>query len=131
MSPHTLRKALSQASITSDESGCYSTSEICAAIFGSMHQEKLATQREIRRKLELENAITTAGVLDRVELEKGLAVVADAMVHRIRASGLDRSAQEDLLKELAGIAVIFENVARGQTRLRGAKNGAVEEDGLP
>ena len=43
-----------------------------------MDVEKLATQKEVRRKLELENAITTGSVLNRAELEKVMAAIADA-----------------------------------------------------
>jgi hypothetical protein len=45
--------------------GSFSTKEIAAALYGSMAQEKLQTQKKLRKKLELENAITTASVLDK------------------------------------------------------------------
>ena len=66
-----------------------------------MHKEKIATQREITRKLELENAITTAGVINRAELTKGFAELADALVGTVMNSDLPRSAKENFLNNLA------------------------------
>ena len=51
-----------------------------------MNVEKLATQKELRRKLELENAITTISVLDRGALSRSFALIADAMSMRIMSS---------------------------------------------
>ena len=61
----TLRKSLAKSSATADEDGLFTTRQVVDALFGSLAVEKLATQKELRRKLELENAITTASVLDR------------------------------------------------------------------
>jgi hypothetical protein len=60
LASQTLRKSLAKSSATPDRDGLFSTKQIVAAIYGSMHIEKLATQKELRKKLELENAITTA-----------------------------------------------------------------------
>jgi hypothetical protein len=87
-----------------------------------MHVEKLATQRQLTRKYQLENAIVEASVLNKAALEAGFAQLADAMVHRIMASELDRSAKEDLLRDLSTIPIVLEGVAKRQTRLR-VKNG--------
>jgi hypothetical protein len=128
LASHTLRKALAKNSAAPDADGLYTTAQIVAAIYGSMHIEKLATQRELRRKLELENAITTATVLDRSALMKGFAQVADAMTFIISTSGLSREAQEDLQRQLATIPLVCDNVARSQTKLRLSKNGQKPED---
>ena len=61
----TLRKSLAKSSATADQDGLFTTRQVVDALFGSLAVEKLATQKELRRKLELENAITTASVLDR------------------------------------------------------------------
>jgi hypothetical protein len=58
-----LRKALNKTSAESDQSGLFSTRQIVDTLYGSLAVEKLATQKELRRKLELENAVTTASVL--------------------------------------------------------------------
>jgi hypothetical protein len=112
----TLRKALAKTSAAPDADGLFSTQQVAAAIYGSMHIEKLATQKELRRKLELENAITTGSVLDRAELMKGLAAVADAMVSRIKSADVSRSVKDDLLRELASVPIVLEEVAHRQTR---------------
>jgi hypothetical protein len=125
----TLRKSLAKTSAEPDANGLYATKQLVAAIYGSMHVEKLATQREIRRKLELENAITTGSVLNRRELMKGLAAVADAMVSRIKSADVSRSVKDDLLRELASVPIVLEEVAHGQTRLPRGNGKRPDEDG--
>jgi hypothetical protein len=126
-SPPTLGKALAQASIAPAADGTYSTQEICQALFGLMHQEKLATQKEIREKLQLENQITRGQMLSRSELAKALALIADAMTSRIAASELSRSAKEDLLKDLSSIPLMLRDVAHAQSRLP-RRNGLHPEE---
>jgi len=104
----TLKKSLSQASVSCGPDGCYSTAEICQGLFGLMHQEKIATQKEIRKRYTLENQITTASVLNRAELSKGFGALADAISGRVMASGeLSRATKEDILKDLASWPLIL------------------------
>jgi hypothetical protein len=124
----TLRKLLAKNSAQADADGLYSTKQICDAVFGGLNEEKLLTQRQMTRKLELENQITEGSVLNRAALETGFAAVADAMVSRIMVSELDRSAKEDLLRDLSGVPLILENVARSQTRLPRGKGKHHDED---
>jgi hypothetical protein len=79
----------------------------------------------------LENRITEASVLDRAELMKGLAAIADAFVSRLMAaSEIPRQVREDLLHDLATWPLVLESVAHRQTRLPRNNNGqAHEEDG--
>ena len=129
LAPNSLRKYLHQIDAEPDADGCYSTAQICDAIFGDLRAERLRKERQLTKKYELENAITEASVLNRSELMKGLAGIADAMVSRIMSSALSREAKEDLLRDLAGIPIVIDNVAARQTRLRRSKNGqAVEDD---
>jgi hypothetical protein len=128
MTPVMLARALAAISAIPGEDGCYSTAQLIEAAFGSMHQEKLATQKEIRKRYTLENAITTAGVLNRAELAKALAAIADAMVSRVMAANVPRSVKEDLLKELSTIPVTLQEVADGQTRLPRDKGPLPKED---
>jgi len=58
-----------------------------------LSEEKLATQRPLTRKYELENSIVEASVLNKAALEAGFSQFADAMVHRIAASELSREAK--------------------------------------
>jgi hypothetical protein len=47
-----------------DPDGCYSTRQIAGAVYGeALSEEKLRTQREVTRKLTLENSITEASVV--------------------------------------------------------------------
>jgi hypothetical protein len=38
-----LNRALAQISAAPSEDGCYTTAQICEALFGDMHKEKIAT----------------------------------------------------------------------------------------
>jgi hypothetical protein len=76
-----------------DSDGLYSTQQICEALFGAMHQKRLRTQRQITERITLENQITRREVLNRSELMKVLAQIADAMVSRIMVSELSRPAK--------------------------------------
>jgi hypothetical protein len=80
MTPVMLSSALAQISAVAGEDYCYTTQQICEALFGVMHQEKIASQKEIRKRYALENQITTASVLNRAELAKGFAAIADALL---------------------------------------------------
>jgi hypothetical protein len=129
LASQTLRKALAKSSAAPDRDGMFSTKQIVAALYGSMHIEKLATQKELRKKLELENAITTGSVLDRAELTRVLAAVADAMTTRIMSSDVSRSVKEDLLKELSTVPLILKDVAHRQSRLQHGNDTRNRNDG--
>jgi hypothetical protein len=129
LASHTLRKALAKASEIAGPDGCYGTKQIVAATHGSMEVEKLATQREIRRKLELENEITTGSFVNKDAIMAGLGQVAAAMVSIIATSGLSKDAQESLQRELAGIEIVVEDAACAQTKLpRRSRNGQTPEN---
>ena len=114
----TLRRALNKNSALSDKDSLYTTQQIAAAIYGALHIEKLKTQREITRKLVLENEITTGSVLNRAELTRVFAMIAEAISNRIMACGeLSRAAKEDILKDLSSWPLALEEVAHAQSRL--------------
>ena len=123
----TLRKLLNKSGVVADKDGLYTTTQITTAIYDSMSVEKLLTQRQLRKRLELENAITEATVLDRSALATRFATIADAMVHRIMASELSRPAKDDLLRELSEIPVTISDVAARQSRLP-RSNGETQHD---
>lgn len=102
--------------------GCYSTAEICRAVFGGLNEERLLTQRELTRKYQLDNAIVEASVLNRAELAKGFSAVADALNSIIATSDLTREQKEHLQRELASIPLVCDNVAKAQTRLHRSNN---------
>jgi hypothetical protein len=127
----TLRKNLRQAGIEPDANGCFTTVEICRAIYGGLSEEKLRTQREITKRYQLENAITEGSYLDRKALTAAFSGIADAISSRIMSDhGLSREAKEDILRDLSSIPVVLASVARDQTRLpRG--NGEHDENSSP
>ena len=121
MTSNTLRKALNKNSAKADADGLYTTKQIMDAVFGGLSEEKLATQRQLTRRYELDNQIVEASVLNRAELEKVLAQVADAIKSRIMSSQLSREIKEDVLRDLASVPLILEDVASRQSKL--ARNG--------
>jgi hypothetical protein len=88
-----------------------------------LNEEKLATQRQLTRRYELDNQIVEASVLNRAELEKVLAQVADAIKSRIMSSELSREIKEDFLRDLASVPLILEDVASRQSKLALNGNG--------
>jgi hypothetical protein len=93
------------------------------------NRQRAECQRHLAEKYQLENQITRSAYLDRTEMTRAFALIADAMRSRIMASPLDRSAKEDILREIAGIPLAIEEVARGQTRLPRAKGTRPESEG--
>ena len=75
------------------------------------------------KRYDLDNRIVEASVLDRAELAKRFAQLADAIQSRILSSALSREIKEDILRDMAGIPVVLDNVARSQSKLRRSKNG--------
>jgi|SRR6516162_9655059 hypothetical protein len=126
LAQNTLRKYLHQGDVEPDADGCFTTLQICECLYGDLHAEKIRKERELVRKYQLENEITEASVLDRKSLSAGFAAIADAIKSRIMASELSRDAKDDLLRDLASIPVVLDNVARAQTKLR-RSNGQAEE----
>jgi hypothetical protein len=131
LGPNTAKKILNQGGMEPDVTGCYSTEQIVACLFGDLRAERLRKERELVRRYRLENEAAEATLLNRVELMKGFSALADAMVCRIRASELSREAQDDLLKALASIPVVINDVAKRQSRLRRNGNGPADEEELP
>ena len=129
LAANTARKILHQGGVEPDGVGTYSTEQVVSCLFGNLHAEKIRKERELVRKYQLENEITEASVLNRADLMKGLAGIADAMTSIISTSGLTTEEKENLLRELSSVPLILNTVARTQTKLRRSKNGqAVEED---
>jgi hypothetical protein len=122
----TLRKALAKNSAQPDEHGLYTTTQIVSAIFGDLHSEKILTQRQLTRRYELNNRIVEGTVVDRAELLRLFAGVADAMTSRIEASSLTREEKTDLRRDLSSIRPGIDGIAKRQSKL--PRNGPDEED---
>jgi hypothetical protein len=97
------------------------------ALFGELRAEKVRTQKQLTRKLELENAITTAAVLNRAALQESFAALADALGQAVDNSDLPREACENFLHNLSTWPLRLEEVATRQSKLRTGGNG--ERDG--
>jgi len=124
----TIRAGLAKNAAVAGQDGCYSTQQICDALYGALHLEKIRTQRATTERITLENQITRTEVLNRAELMKVFSAVADEMVYRIQASGLSPEEKSDLQRSLASVPVGIDGVAKRQSRFRGAKNGQAEDD---
>jgi hypothetical protein len=129
LTTNALREALNKNSAAPDANGLFSTGQIIDALYGSMDLEKLATQKELRRKLELENAITTGSVLDRDALTTGFTQLADALSAAVTSSDLPRQAKETFLQNLASWPLILDGVASRQSKLSRRNGEAPTEDG--
>lgn len=128
LTSQTLRRSLAKNSATADQDGLFTTAQIVAAIYGAFDQEKLATQKELTKKYAIANKVAEATFLDRAELAKVLATVADAIVSRIMASDMPRTAKEDVLRDISSIPLVLKEVGERQTRLpRGRRNGNGED----
>jgi hypothetical protein len=114
----TIRAGLTKNSITRGADGCYSTVQICEALYGALHLEKIRTQRQLTRRYELDNAIVESSVINKAALMSALAQLADAMTSRVMAhTELPREVREDFLRDLSSIPVILDDVAKRQSKL--------------
>jgi hypothetical protein len=131
LAQNTLRKYLHQADCEPDETGCYSTEQLCQAIFGDLRAEKLRKERELTRKYSLEDEVTEGNLLDRNALARAFGTIADAFVSRVMSvQGLSRREKEDLLKDLATWPLSLEEVSDRQTKHSRRGNGqAPDENG--
>jgi hypothetical protein len=114
----TVKRRLNEVAASPDRDGLYTTEQLVEALFGSMHVEKLKTQREITQRYALENAITRAEVLNRAELTKTFTSLADALATVVNLSELGRREKEDFLKNIASWPLLLEDVAAAQSKLR-------------
>jgi hypothetical protein len=126
LAPVTLSKFLRQSDAVPDESGCYSTAQLCSAIYGDLRAERLRKERELTKRYRLENEITEGNLVNKTAILQGFASLADAMVCRIMSSALEREVKEDLLRELSTIPVVVKDASK-QTRSRAVRNGQEEE----
>jgi hypothetical protein len=94
----------------------------------ALARSRTETQRQLAEKYRIENAIMKGDHVNRVDLAKGLARIADAIVNRITTSELSAEAKEDILKEVASLPLVLEEVVRGQSRLRTKAKTAPETD---
>ena len=85
---------------------------------------------ELRRKLELENAITTGSVLNKDALSRAFAELADALSSvEMSDRNLSRESKKDFLRNLSDWPLRLQTVADKQSRFRNGKRPEPEGDG--
>jgi hypothetical protein len=133
LAPVTLSKFLRQSDAVPDECGCFTTAQLCSAIYGDLRAERLRKERELTKRYRLENEITEGNLVNKTAILQGFASLADAMTWRIMSSALEREVKEDLLRELSTIPVVVKDATDRQTkrrprRLNGEKPEGDEND---
>jgi len=101
INPRTLSARLRQAGIQPGEDRCFSTAQICAAVFGNMDGEKLRLVREQADKVEIENRVSRKQLIDVTELAPILAKFITAARQRIISNmKLDRDEKDKIISHL-------------------------------
>jgi hypothetical protein len=95
--------------------------ELAAKAIADVNRQRVKAQKELTEKYRLENMITRAEYLKRLDIARGLATVAEAVVSGIMSSDMPRTVKEDVLKNIASLPLILEEVAHAQSRLAVAK----------
>jgi phage terminase Nu1 subunit (DNA packaging protein) len=123
----TLRRRLGECHQEPGADGCYSTKQLTLGLYGDLYGAKLRVQNEQAEKLRIENEISRGELLNRRELARCFAQIAEAMSARIMScTELPRLAREDILRDLSSWPLALAETADRQTRLpRG--NGAEEK----
>jgi phage terminase Nu1 subunit (DNA packaging protein) len=110
------------------DDGCYSTTQLAQALYGSLHIERLRKTREEADEVELKNAITRAEYLHRGELARGLTQLVDGILQVVNNSALTPEEKADVLNNVANFLAVLRDVAGRQTRLRSKdRNGDHKE----
>jgi hypothetical protein len=128
LAPVTLSKFLRQSDIVPDESGCFTTAQLCSAIYGDLRAERLRKERELTKRYRIENEVSEGNLLNRASVTASLAEMADAMKQAVMNSGMPREACENFLRNLATWPVRLQTVARAQSKRPRRSNGETEEE---
>lgn len=102
----TLKAKLTQAGETADENGCFSTTQICNAIYGDLISEKIGLTRAQRTKEEMMNR-KRAGEL--IEVEQAIEMgqrVCFAVRQKIMLSSVGEAEKQALLLDIGRLAEV-------------------------
>ena len=116
ISPTTLKGRLSDANEGPGPDGCYSTKQLLAAAFGSLHRARLSQIKEETQHTGLKNQILRSEYLNRAALEDVFGRCAISIKQIIENSALTRSEKDDLLHSLAAVREGISSVAAGSKR---------------
>lgn len=98
-----LSKRIRREGLEPGEDGCFSTAQICAAVFGDQYSEDLRKTREEADKLEIHNKRSRRELIDAESVYRHFEAWFIIIRQRILASKMTRDEQDDLLRELKGI----------------------------
>lgn len=93
----TLTRRLLAHGTQPDENGCYSTQQICAAVFGDKEGEKIRLTKEQADKLELENAKTRKEMADMEQVERVWTAWAIGIRDAVRDQEISADAKQTIL----------------------------------
>ena len=133
LSRDTLSRKLSIAKEVADPTGCYSTKQLLAALYGDLPAERL---REVRGKAdnwELKNGALRGELLSREAITKAGEAFVIAARSLIETSSMTKDERNSLLESLATWPIVVRETAKRQTsqlHLRPEKDAANgNEDG--
>jgi hypothetical protein len=101
LDPKTIKKRLAAASIEPGEDGAFSTQQICAAVYGDLHGQKLRLVRAQARRIEVDTAEKEGRLVDAAEFLRIGQQTMQAMVQTILAApGLEHEDKEKLCQHI-------------------------------
>ena len=107
----TLRTALRQAGQSSGDDECYSTRQICAALFGDLKAERTGLTRAQRESKELENKKASGQLID---VDDAIAInhkFTFAIRQKILMAPIDDKTKNSILLELQQLREVdFNNI---------------------
>ncbi len=109
ISPKTLSKRLRWNGILPGPDGCFSTAEICRAVYGDLDGEKLRLVREQANERELKNEQTRGRLVDADDFRQLLTRGFSSMLSVINSANLEREDKDKLINALRDAG---ESVAR-------------------
>jgi hypothetical protein len=126
----TLERKLRDAQVFPDAGGAYTTKGIARAIYGSLFAERLRRITEEADRVAMMNQVARGELLERRDLERAMAAVAEGIIGVIENSGLSRADQDEIRRNMSSFRVIVQEQARSQDKRRGlSTNGARPEAG--
>ena len=98
-----LSKRIRREGLEPGEDGCFSTAQICSAVFGDQFSEDLRKTREEADAIEIKNKRSRNELLDAERVYLYGEALFIVIRQRILASKLTREEQDDLLRELQSV----------------------------
>lgn len=104
INPKTLSMRIKREGIEPARDKCFSTAQICSAVFGDIDGEKLLLTRQQRIKLEIENAETTKTLVDARRIaERVTRKITAVKAAILAAANLEREDKDKILVAIGDI----------------------------